>query len=47
MDTPPGHRGYGKAEWIALETPIDDYNASVAAAQGAEGRIASGDAPGS
>ena len=44
MDVPPGHRGYGKAEWIELETPIDDYNASVAAAQSAEGRIASGDA---
>jgi len=44
MDVPPGHRGYGKAEWIELETPIDDYNASVAAAQSAEGRIASGGA---
>ncbi len=45
IDVPPGHRGYGKAEWIELETPIDEYNASVAAAQSAEGRIASTEAP--
>jgi len=44
IDLPPGHRGYGKAEWITLETTIDDHNAGVAAAQRAEGRIASSEA---
>jgi fumarate reductase flavoprotein subunit len=39
IDLPPGHRGYGKAEWIELGMPLDEYNQSVTVAQNAEGRL--------
>ncbi len=47
LDLPPGHRGYGKAEWIELDMSVDQYNAQVQDAQNAEGRLASEEAPGS
>ena len=42
---PEGDDTEAKAEWIELDTPVDDYNARVAAAQRAEGRIASEGGP--
>jgi fumarate reductase flavoprotein subunit len=39
LDLPPGHRGYGKAEWVALESSLEEYNAGVQSGQEAAGRI--------
>jgi fumarate reductase flavoprotein subunit len=39
IDLPPGHRGYGKAEWLELDTSPDEYNARVLAEQIAAGRL--------
>ncbi len=39
IELPPGHRGYGSDERIAMETTIKDYNASVDAAQIEQGRL--------
>jgi fumarate reductase flavoprotein subunit len=47
LDLPPGHRGYGEANWIKLETSVEDYNANVQAAQDAAGRIATSETQGS
>jgi fumarate reductase flavoprotein subunit len=47
IDLPPGHRGYGKAEWIELGMPVEQYNENVNVAQDAEGRIASAEPMGS
>lgn len=47
IDLPPGHRGYGSDERIAMEETVEDYNARVADAQKLEGRLASVDAMGS
>ena len=47
LDLPPGHRGYGKAEWIELGISIEQYNAHVQDAQDAEGRLPSEEVPGS
>ena len=47
INLPPGHRGYGSDERIAMEESVDDYNARVADDQKLEGRLASVDAMGS
>ncbi len=39
LDLEPGHRGYGKADWIKLPIGIEEYNRSVADAQAAAGRL--------
>jgi fumarate reductase flavoprotein subunit len=41
MDLPPGHRGYGSDERVAMDESVDEYNSSVLAAQQREGRLAS------
>jgi len=46
LDLPPGHRGYGKAEWVEMTTAPDDYNRRVAELQTAEGRPETREAPG-
>ena len=38
LDMPPGHRGYGSAEWKRLDIPVDDYNRDTEAAQRRAGR---------
>jgi fumarate reductase flavoprotein subunit len=47
IDLPPGHRGYGSDERIAMEQSIEQYNSTVNEAQAREGRLASVDAMGS
>ena len=47
LDLPPGHRGYGKAEWIELGSSIEQYNDAVEAAQAGAGRLASVEPQGS
>ncbi|MDH5500777.1 MAG: fumarate reductase flavoprotein subunit, partial [Gammaproteobacteria bacterium] len=47
IDLPPGHRGYGKAEWIELGKSLEEYNQSVGTLQDAEGRLASEEPQGS
>jgi fumarate reductase flavoprotein subunit len=44
---PPGHRGYGSDERIAMEGSVDEYNSLVVDAQEREGRLASADPMGS
>jgi fumarate reductase flavoprotein subunit len=39
LDLPPGERGYGHATRIPLEQAIEEYNATVVAAQKAAGRL--------
>lgn len=39
LDLPPGHRGYGVADWIKLPISTDQYNHDVAAAQARAGRL--------
>ncbi len=39
IDLPPGHRGYGSDERIAFDRSVGDYNAGVAQAQAANGRL--------
>ena len=46
LDLPPGHRGYGKAEWVEMTTTPDDYNRRVEALQKSEGRLETREAPG-
>lgn len=40
LDLPPGHRGYGASSQVEMATSIEQYNADVAAAQAAAGRLA-------
>lgn len=47
IDMPPGHRGYGSAERIDMETSIEDYNAQVDHLQKDHGKLATNDAIGS
>jgi fumarate reductase flavoprotein subunit len=47
IDLPPGHRGYGSDERIAMEKSVDEYNTSVVDVQQREGRLASVDPMGS
>ena len=39
IDLPPGHRGYGRDDSIAMHQSIDEYNASVADRQKEQGRL--------
>ena len=39
LDLPPGHRGYGASAQVEMGVSLDDYNASVADAQAAAGRL--------
>ena len=47
LSVPPGHRGYGSAEWHAMTGTVDDYNAGVEAGQAAAGKLATREAIGS
>jgi fumarate reductase flavoprotein subunit len=38
LDLPPGDRGYGQSERVAMKETLEEYNGSVAAAQEQEGR---------
>jgi fumarate reductase flavoprotein subunit len=40
LDLPPGHRGYGATSQVEMEMSIEQYNAMVADAQAAAGRLA-------
>jgi len=39
LDIPPGHRGYGSADWTRLGISVEDYNRDTEAAQRAAGRL--------
>jgi fumarate reductase flavoprotein subunit len=39
LDVPPGHRGYGADERIAMEQSIEDYNATVEEGQASQGKL--------
>lgn len=39
INLPPGHRGYGSDERIAMETPVESYNGSVVDEQVKQGRL--------
>jgi fumarate reductase flavoprotein subunit len=39
IDLPPGHRGYGRAEWVEMTRTIEDHNGEVLQRQTAEGRL--------
>ena len=47
MNLPPGHRGYGSDERIAMSGTVDAYNETVLDRQTEHGRLASGEAMGS
>ncbi len=47
MSVPPGHRGYGSAEWHAMRQSVDDYNAAVDDKQAAAGKLETREAMGS
>ena len=47
IDLPPGHRGYGSDERIAMEATIEQYNESVLDGQSREGRRDSRESMGS
>ena len=39
LDLPPGHRGYGGGSPVEMQMSLEDYNAGVASAQAAAGRL--------
>ncbi len=47
LDLPPGHRGYGRSGHTEMRATVEDYNARVAAAQEAHGRLATVEPAGS
>ncbi|WP_405237218.1 fumarate reductase flavoprotein subunit [Lentisalinibacter orientalis] len=47
IDLPPGHRGYGSDDRVAMSESVEAYNDSVAATQAAEGRLPTREEPGS
>ena len=47
LDLPPGHRGYGRADQLAMSESVDSYNQRVDAEQQQHGRLETEEAPGS
>jgi len=47
LDLPPGHRGYGRADQVAMAESIESYNQRVDAEQRQHGRLDTEESPGS